>query len=465
MRGSRDRRDTSATRALSSFVAETTVEDVPEAASEAGKLCFLDWIGVALGGMNEPPVAILVDLLDEIGGRPQATVVGYGCRTDVLHAALVNGTMSHALDYDDAHMPTRNHPSAPLIPALLAVAESRGRTGSEVLAAYVLGFEVSTRIGLALGKGYYDLGWHATPVLGRFGVAAGVGKLLRLNAEALCRAFGLAATQAGGTRNTFGTMGKPFNAGKAAMDGALAAILAERGFTAPADALDETAGFVKLFSDTFGAGRLTEGLGSRYHVVDVSLKPHAACLLTHPVIDGVLSLRRDHAPDIRSVDRVELEVAPPCAAVAGNMDPKDGRGGKFSVSFCASLAFAEGSADCGLFTDEMVSAPRVRAWLEKIELRCLESLGESEASVTVRLSDGTSLTRHVTTPKGDPGNPLTPQEVVQKFRALAGRALAPDRMDRVIESVGRLDRLDEVGSILRDCAVEPSERARSAAVV
>lgn len=175
---------------------------------------------------------ILIELVEEMGGRKQASILGHGIKTNVLNAALVNGTMSHVLDYDDAHSGTRSHPSAPLIPALLSVCEYKGGSGDELVTAFITGFEVSTRIGLALGNAYYDSGWHATSILGRFGAAAGVGKLLNLDAKQLANAFALAGTQAGGLRRVFGTMGKPFHAGKAAMDGMLSALLSQ-GFYSP----------------------------------------------------------------------------------------------------------------------------------------------------------------------------------------------------------------------------------------
>ena len=161
------------TEALSNFVVELRIKDLPVEVIEASKKCLLDWMGVTLSGAADPSVRMLINLIREMGGRRQASIIGYGMKTNVLHAALVNGTASHIMDYDDAHVGSRSHPSAPLIPALLAISEYKKLSGSEFITAFVPGFEVSTRIGLALGKSYYNLGWHATPILGRFGAAAG----------------------------------------------------------------------------------------------------------------------------------------------------------------------------------------------------------------------------------------------------------------------------------------------------
>ena len=264
------------TEKLSRFVVQFRIEDIPEEVIEASKKCFLDWVGVAIGGMKDHSVKIVVNLLKEMGGKKQASVLGYGFKTTLLNAALINGMMSHVLDYDDAHSGSRSHPSSPLIPALLSISEYRKLTGRDLVTAFVLGFEVGTRIGLALGKTYYERGWHATSILGRFGSAVGVGKLLRLNPKQLACAMGLAATQTGGLRRVFGTMGKPFHAGKASMDGMLSALLASRGFHAPEDILDGKSNFLEMFSEGYDPNPITQGLGKDYEVLKDSFKPYAA---------------------------------------------------------------------------------------------------------------------------------------------------------------------------------------------
>ena len=325
------------TEELSRFITDSTMHDFPEEVIDAAKKSFLDWIGVTLGGMNDPSVGLLVQFIEEMGGRRQASILGYGTKTNLLYAALCNGMMSHVLDFDDAHSGARTHPSAPLIPALLSVAEHEGLPGTDLIAAFVLGFEVTIRVGLALGRNYYNAGWHPTSILGRFGAAAGVGKLLNLDARQLCNAFGLAATQAGGLRDVFGTMGKSFHAGKAAMDGALSALLARRGFSGPEDILSPNSGFSTVFSSEYDPDRLTNDLGKSYQILEDSLKPYAACLLTHPVIDGLITLKEEDRIDHRRVERIDLEVSPLAVKVAGNTNPKGRHGGKVQPPFRRGL--------------------------------------------------------------------------------------------------------------------------------
>lgn len=442
------------TKELSNFIVKSRIEDFPEEVIEHSKRCFLDWIGVTLGGMNHPSVKILADLIQEIGGKKQASIIGYGIKTNIFNAALVNGTMSHILDYDDAHLDSRSHPSAPLIPALLSIAEYKKLSGADLITSFILGFDVSIRIGLALGKTYYDLGWHATPILGRFGSAAGVGKLLGLNVKGLANALGLAATQAGGIRRVFGTMGKPFHAGKAALDGMLSAMLAQRGFTAPEDVLDEQSGFPQLFSAHYDSDQITNELGKSYQVLTVSFKPHAACLAAHPVIDGLISIKDQHHLTPELIDEINLEVAPMCLTVTDNADPKNGLEGKFSVYFCAALAIVEGQARHSQFTDRMVHNPRIRGLMGKIKVVSNQSLKEAEANAVVRLKNGAQHTKQVSAPKGDPRNPLSFGEIVEKFKDLSKNVLPEHSIQRIIGMIQDLEKVKNILGLLRLCSVE-----------
>jgi len=439
------------TERLAQFVADSRMEDFPTEVIEAGKKCLLDWIGVAFGGMKDPSVKIMIDLMKEMGGKGQASLLGYGVKTNVLNAALINGTMSHALDYDDAHSGSRSHPSAPLIPAVLSVAEWRRQSGSEWIAAFIAGFEVSTRIGLILGKSYYESGWHATSILGRFGAAAGAGRLLRLNERQLATAFGLAATQAGGLRRVFGTMGKPFHAGKAAMDGILSASLSQRGFTAPEDVLDGKPSFLDMFFREGESIQTVEGLGKDWQVLKDCFKPYAACLLTHPLMDGLIWIKNQYPIYPHLIEEVHLEVAPLCLSVTDNPSPKDGLEGKFSLYFCAAVAMLHGQGKNSLFTDEGVQDPLVKDLMGKIKARANPALKETEANVKVRLKNGTEFSRDVSFPKGDPRNPLTFDEIEEKFRDLVEPLLPKKRMDQLVEMIHGLESLQDVGKLMKLC--------------
>jgi 2-methylcitrate dehydratase PrpD len=443
------------TEELSRFVVDCRMEHLPQGVVETAGRCVLDWIGVTLGAADDPAVAILLDLERSMGGKRQASILGHGTRVTLLQAALVNGMMSHVLDYDDAHSGTRTHPSAPLVPALFAVGEHLGRTGRDLVEAFVAGFEVTLRIGYALGKTYYEKGWHATPVLGRFGAAAGAAKLLGLNAQEVSVALGLAATQAGGLRDVFGTMGKPFHAGTAAAGGLFAALLAGKGFSAPTNLLDPEAGFARVFTSEYNPEAIVKGLGTEYRTMEVNFKPYAACLLVHPVIDGLITLRREHGLDPDSIEEIHVRVAPLNIKVTGDPEPKNGFQARFSLPMAAALAVIYGRATESLFTDATVNDNRIKAVMGKVKPFPDDSLAETETVVKVVMKDGRDYSSHVVSPKGDPDNPMTFEEIAEKTRDLAEKVLSGRAIDRVIRLAGDLERLDNVATLVRACCPGP----------
>lgn len=444
-----------ATRFLSKLVVETSFADFPEEVVERSKACLLDWLGATIGGMQEPSSAILLDLVREQGGEGQATVLGHGLKTTALNAALVNGTMSHALDYDDAHSETRNHTSAPLVSALLAVAEHRHLSGRDLITAYILGFEASTRIGLALGRKYYEKGWHTTSVLGRFGAAVGTGRLMGFNEGQVANALGLAATQSGGIRSVFGTMGKPFHAGKAAMDGLLAAMLSGRGFTGPQDVLDDHSEYVNLFSSEYNPDLILSPIAKNYHIMSNTIKFHAACLLLHPVIDGLLAIRNRHRPDPEDIELIDLEVAPLCLAVNDNPGVDTGMQGKFSIFFCSALALARGSVGSQEFSRGALDDSQVRMLMRRVRVKADPALKETEAKVAVHASGNRVFGERVTFLKGGPRNPGTFDEIVEKFLDLSKGKIPEKNLREAVARVRELETVPDIAPLIGLCRRNP----------
>ncbi len=220
---------------------------------------------------------LIHEYIKTYAGKGPASIFGLQTKTDPAHAALANGIIAHALDFDDYHGETITHGTAACLPAVVAVAEERNLSGEDILTALVLGIEISTRIGLGLGSYHYELGWHTTATTGRFGATAAVGKLLGLQMHQLRQAFGLCGTQNSGVRQVFGTMGKPFNAGKPAMDGVMSAFLAEKGFTCSQDILEGDLGILTLMTETPFPDRIIKDLGKTFHILDISLKPYPTC--------------------------------------------------------------------------------------------------------------------------------------------------------------------------------------------
>ncbi len=436
------------TERLARYVLETSYPSFPKEVVHQGKRCFLDLLGVALGGAKQPLTRILLKTVKDFGGKPQATILGHGLKTNVMNAALVNGAMAHALDYDDTHSGSLGHPSAPLIPAVLAVAEWKGLSGKSALEAFILGFEVETRIGLGMGMKHYDRGWHATSTFGRFGAAVAAGKLLGLSLEEMKIALGLAGTQAAGLRLVFGTMTKPFHPGKCAFDGVLSAILAQRGFTCAPNIIEGKKGYWEVLGDDSNLEPMVKDLGKKYEVLKNTFKPYAACLLTHPTIDAILEMRNKYNLKPEDVEAISCDVGKFCLDSAGQVEPKTGLSGKFSTYYCAALALAEGEAGENMFTDKKVQDPQMVALRKKVKAKVVPGYKDTEAKVTITAKGGKKYSAYVDTPKGDPRNPPTDEELENKFRSLAPFALPQSKIDRLVKAIWSLEKLDDVRRLI-----------------
>ena len=439
------------TERLARYVLETSYPSFPKEVVHQGKRCFLDLLGVALGGAKQPLSKILVKMVKDFGGQPQATILGHGLKTNVMNAALVNGAMAHALDYDDTHSGSLGHPSAPLIPAVLAVAEWKGLSGKSALEAFILGFEVETRIGLGMGMKHYDRGWHATSTFGRFGAAVAAGKLLGLSLEEMKIALGLAGTQAAGVRLVFGTMTKPFHPGKCAFDGVLSAILAQRGFTCAPNIIEGKKGYWEVLGDDSNLEPMVKDLGKKYEVLKNTFKPYAACLLTHPTIDAILEMRNKYNLKPEDVEAISCDVGKFCLDSAGQVEPKTGLAGKFSTYYCAALALAEGVAGENMFTDKKVQDPQMVALRKKVKAKVVPGYKDTEAKVTITAKGGKKYSAYVDTPKGDPRNPPTDEELESKFRSLALSVLPKPKIDRLVQVIWNLEKLGNIRQLIQLC--------------
>ena len=440
------------TEQLARYAIETSYKSFPKEVVHQAKRCILDLMGVALGGANQPLGKILVKMVNDFGGKPQATVWGHGVKTSVMNAALVNGAIAHALDFDDTHTGSLGHPSAPIVPAALAVAEWKGLSGKAALEAFILGFEVGTRIGTGMGMKHYDRGWHATSTFGRFSAAVAAGKLLGLSLEQMKIALGLAGTQSAGLRLVFGTMTKPFHPGKSSYDGVLSAVLAQRGFTCAPNIIEGKKGFFEaLGDDQSSLETMVKGLGKKYELLKNTFKPYAACLLTHPTIDAIIEMRNKYNLKPEDIKEISCDVAKFCLDSAGQVEPKTALAGKFSTYYCAALALAEGVAGENMFTDKRVLDPKMIALRKKVKARVVPGYKDTEANVSITTRGGKKYSAYVDIPKGDPRNPPTDKELESKFRSLAPSVLSQPRIDRLIKTIWSLEKLGNVRQLIRLC--------------
>ena len=440
---------------LTEFAASTPVDALPPAVLAESKRCLLDVLGVAIGASAEPAVRHALSVVMELGGSRQATILADGSRSSALNAALVNGIASHVLDFDDTHAPTILHGTGPIGAAALAVGEWRSRSGRELLAAHAIGFEVAARMALALFPDHYDVGWHMTGTAGTFGSAAAAARLLALEAGAWRNLIGIAATQAAGHREQFGSMTKSLHAGKAASNGLLAALLAEHGYTASESSIGGRRGMVAVMNGrpTEGAAAELDGqLGERWELTRNGFKPYACGVVAHAGIDAVRQLVARDGVDPREVESIELRVHSRVIELTSKATPRTGLEGKFSIAFASAIAMLDGAARERQFTDENVMRPDVVALRDRIRPIADPELGPHAATAIARLGDGREVRSEIRAATGTPANPMSDDELHAKFHDLVDDVIGRDAAGRLADVIERLDTLpalDGIGDAVR----------------
>jgi len=429
------------TSLLAERISALRFTDLPAPVVTVARQSLLDWLGVCLAARDEPLVDIISAVARDEGGAPQAALIGRAERVSLLQAALVNGAMGHALDYDDVN--AMGHPTAPVAPVVLALGEKLGASGADVLTAFVAGYEIETRVGLFMGPSHYDRGWHSTATCGAFGAAAAAGRLLGLSPALLAHAFGLAGTQAAGLKCMFGTMSKPLHAGLAAQAGLRAALLAARGFTSNPAVLEAAQGFGDTQSSAPRVSRAFDDPPGGFHLPANLFKHHAACYLTHSTIEAIGALRIAHDLTPQAVSAIRVEVAPTHLKVCDIAEPRTGLECKFSIRTMAALALAgEDTADERLYSDEIAARP------DLAHLRALTSVVPTSsgtlAHVELRLADGRTLraSRDVGVPETDLAEQQARLEA--KFVRLARGVVEPDRAVRACANLVRARDLTEL---------------------
>jgi 2-methylcitrate dehydratase PrpD len=389
-------------------------------------------------------VRILIDELAPADDPAGVTIVGHGRRARASDAVLINGAMGHALDFDDVIMPM-GHPTVPVAPVVLALAQQRGASGAAVLEAFIAGVETECRIARLLGPSHYAMGWHTTATTGAFGAAASAAHLLGVEGEALAHAFGLAGTQAAGLKSCFGTMSKPLHPGKAAQNGLLAARLAARGFTSDTDILGSAQGFTATQSTTADpTGALAER--TQPWVVEALFKYHAACYLTHDSIEAANQVRSEEHIAPESIEAVSVRVPSGHLGVCNIQAPATGLECKFSLRMTTALALSgEDTFQEALFSDATARRPDLVALRDKVSIDPTQ-VGRG-CVVTVRLKDGRRLER-----TGDVSQPLRDLALQQdklerKFRHLTAASLGA-KADEVIGLCRTLETLPDLGALI-----------------
>jgi 2-methylcitrate dehydratase PrpD len=438
------------TRVLAGMASALAFDELSAPVRELARQCVLDYLGVALAGAQDPLVRILLNETAEAGGSPQASIIGHSERLPALSAALVNGAAAHALDYDDVNMAMPGHPSVAILPGLLAVAELKGSSGPEFITAFVAGYETACRIGAALRPGHYNLGFHSTGTIGSFGAAAACSRLLGLDGETTAIALGIAGTQAAGLKSQFGTMCKPFHAGKAAQNGLLAARLAQRGFSSRTDIVECVQGFALTHGPAFVPEASFATPEAGFHLLANLFKYHAACYFTHAPIECARRLRAEHklTPDMIAGITVKIDAS--CDRVCNIPIPVDGLQSKFSLRQTVAMALAGvDTASLGAYNAENARDPGLVKLRERVRFEWQQGWPQTLSELELELADGRRVSaRH---DAGIPAADIAEQgeRLGVKFDALVAPVLGAPRARELREMISGLDDVADIRGLAR----------------
>lgn len=437
------------TRILAHYIVTAKYDDLPENVRKEGVRTLLNWVGVAVGGSRHPTVDIAASALAPFSGPHQASLFGRRERFDIMNAAFINGVSSHIFDYDDTHLKTIIHPAGPVASAILALAEMQPVSGKDFLNALVLGVETECRIGNAVYPNHYDVGWHITGTAGVFGAAAAAGKLLGLNEQQMVWALGLAASQPVGLRESFGSMNKSFNPGRAASNGIFAALLAAKNYTSSDGMIEAKRGWANAISTKQDYREITEGLGQRYEAALNTYKPFACGIVMHPAIDAAIQLRAEPGFGADKVKRIELKVHPLVLELTGKKTPREGLEGKFSIYHAVAVALIEGAGGEKQFSDRAVRDPAVIELRGKVVPVIDPSIKPEQVEMTIELSDGRVLRKRIEHAIGSLEKPMSDADLERKFTDLAEGILPKEQTAKVMELCWKVEGLADAGEIAR----------------
>ena len=441
------------TARIAQFVVESKFENLPPKAIGTAKVAVRDCLGVALAGSREEDAKICAEVARQEQAKEEASAIGQGFKTSALNAALANGTAAHAMDFDHSFT-LMGQPTAPIIPATVALGEALGASGRRVIEAYAVGYEVTGKLVHSLRNSEHD-GWHAPSSVGSFGATAACAKLLGLNASKVEMALGMSASMAGGIVANFGTMTKPLHVGLGARNGVLAAKLAAGGYTANGKAIESGFGFYKvLHPGTPIDEKPIEELGKSYALISdgIRIKPYPCGGLTHQVIDAILEFRSKQGLTAEQVERIDVDVVRHTFERIVFKVPQTGIQGKFCMPYLVARALIDGKVSLHAFTDAAVREPHVLKFAEQVQMNLDNNLKKTDPGgrpcrVTVRLKNGQTLVREAQHAKGGPEFPMTEEELRGKFTECAREALSESATKQALEMIETLEQVENVRTL------------------
>ena len=433
------------TERLARFVVDPRGRDLPPQVTHQAKRSLLNFFAVALAGCRTETFETALASLTAFSGGKQATLIGRRERIDALSAAFLNAAGANVLDFCDTHVPTAIHPTAPLVPPLLALGELQPVSGRDLIVAIVLGQEIECRIGLAMSPSHYNRGWHITATCGVFGAAAGSGKLLALKAEQMVWALGTAATQSAGLCECLGTPAKSVGVGNAARNGLWAALLAAKNFVGPAEPLTGAQGYYQALGETPKLSALSDGLGDTWAIMATSYKPYPCGFVVHPVLDCVLGWRRHHPKAV--VDKVKVTGNPLLGIRTDRPNISTSAQSQVSVQHAVAAALIAGQAGVEQFAEACVNDPKVVALRGKVEVLRDASFATVAAAVEITTADGKLHKLSQSAARGSDLNPMSDRDLEDKLRSAAAGWNSRHDIAPLIEAIWALDRNEDISKL------------------
>ena len=442
-----------ATEKLADFIEKLEYTDFTAKVVTAAKTSLLDFIGVAIAGsrgarLNES----LMDALVQFDGSDDSTILGQSKQASAVHAALINATSGHSLDLDDGHRQALGHPGVCVVPAALALGESAASSGQQILTAIVAGYETFIRIAKSMNPAIFSRGFHTTGVCGTVAAAAAAAKILGFDREKICDALGIAAIQSSGLLIVVhsGQMMKPLNAGKAAYNGVLSALLARAGAGGPQKILEGQDGFAQAFAGDWDPSLLLSDIGNRFSITECYRKLYPSCRHSHAAIDAALAIRNTNKIAIDEIQEIRVKTYPAALKLTQKERmPVDVPGTRFNLAFAVCLALTKGRAGLADFSTDSINNPNIRRLFEKVQFTSDPSFEAKEdnirgAEVEILINDNTTFKSKVQLPKGEPENPATTAELDDKFKDCIGGFWSKQKKEDVISAIRNLERLDDI---------------------
>lgn len=437
------------TRQLAGFIEGAQWRDVPQAVRHEAKRALVNYFAVGLAGCNDPDVGKAISLFEHFRSGQHARLVGRAQRTDMLHAASLNAMSANVYDFDDTHIPTIIHPTAPVAAALFALAETTPVSGEQLLLAFVLGVEVECRLGMAIFPDHYQRGWHITSTCGVFGAAAASAKLLGLDAQQHRWALGNASAQASGLVETLGSASKSIGVGNSARNGLLSALLAQQGFAGPERPIEGERGFLRVMGERPDFLQVSEGLGERWALSANTYKPYPCGVVLNPVIEACLALYQDRAWSMDDIVRIELTGHPLLRERTDRPDIRSGRESQVSAQHAVAVALSTGKAGLAQFNDSAVANPALRVLYPRLVFIDDADYAVEAAQVRILLQSGQTLSHKVSVSRGSLAAPLSDTDLERKLRELAAYGRSGCAVQPLIDALWSLEQASDASVVMQ----------------